>query len=37
MLTITTKTNVDGLYTDKVEICYGSKAELLVKIAEIKE
>ena len=34
-LTITTRSEVNGLVTEKTEKCYGSKAELLLKAAEI--
>ncbi len=35
LLTITTRSEVNGLVTEKTEKCYGSKAELLLKAAEI--
>ncbi len=34
-LTITTKSEINGVVTEKTEKCYGSRAELLVKAAEI--
>ena len=34
-LTIVTKSEIDGVVTEKTEKCYGSRAELLVKAAEI--
>jgi K(+)-stimulated pyrophosphate-energized sodium pump len=34
-LTITTRSEVNGLVTEKTEKCYGSRAELLLKAAEI--
>ena len=37
ILTITTKTNVNGVFIENIEKCYGSKADLLIRISEIKE
>ena len=37
ILTITTKTNVNGVFIEDIEKCYGSKADLLLRIAQIKE
>ena len=37
LLTITTKTNENGVFIENIEKCYGSKAELLLRVAEIKE
>ena len=37
MLTITTKTNVNGVFIEDTEKCYGSKADLLVRITQISE
>ena len=34
-LTIITKSEIDGVVTEKTEKCYGSRAELLLKAAEI--
>ena len=36
-LIITTKSNVNGVLVEDTEKCYGSKAELLLRVAEIKE
>ena len=34
-LTIVTKSEINGVVTEKTEKCYGSRAELLLKAAEI--
>ena len=34
-LTITTKSEINGVVTEKTEKCYGSRAELLLKVADI--
>ena len=34
-LTIVTKSEVNGLVTEKTEKCYGSRAELILKAAEV--
>ena len=36
-LVITTKSNLNGVIVEDTEKCYGSKAELLLKVAQIKE
>ena len=36
-LIIKTKSNLNGLIVENTEKCYGSKAELLLKVAQIKE
>jgi K(+)-stimulated pyrophosphate-energized sodium pump len=36
-LVITTKSNLNGVIVEDTEKCYGSKAELLLKVAQIRE
>ena len=36
-LIITTQSNLNGVIVEDTEKCYGSKAELLLKVAQIKE
>ena len=36
-LIITTKSNTNGVVVEDTEKCYGSKAELLLKVAQIRE
>jgi len=35
-LIITTKSNLNGVIVEDTEKCYGSKTELLLKVAQIK-